>query len=295
MARQAARDEPGAHHLVTNRGTAQTMLFRSDIDRRAFLALLGQLEVKFGVVVLAYVLMGNHYHLIVRSERGRLARAMQYLDGNHARRFNAAHQRQGALFQGRYDARRLETEVALQSAGHYLHLNPHRAGLCRSLTGYPWSSLRAYARGRSALSWLHLDLLAGRGGTAYLAAVSTASDGDLGRDACSDDELLEALSARTGEHAHAEALALCDRMVAAAFGVSIDELYIVVRGRSNVPRMAVIAMAIDCGVPSNVVGLRYGLRSRAGVHAAIYRLRDASRCDPALRSTLREIGLTEDG
>ena len=77
MGRRHRQDDPGALHFVSNRGTAQTMVFRSDHDHRFFLALLGELEIRFGVQVIAYVLMGNHYHLCIETPEGNLVKGMR--------------------------------------------------------------------------------------------------------------------------------------------------------------------------------------------------------------------------
>ena len=168
MGRAPRCDFADAIHLVTNRGTARTMIFRSDADRRSFLSLLGDLEGRFGVEVIAFVLMGNHFHLIVRSRSGLLSRALHHLEGSFSRGFNPRHDRRGALFQGRFDSRLIEDDVQLHRAGAYVHLNPVKAGLVTEALQHRWSSLRSYASGRRLASWLHLDLLQGRSPQRYL-------------------------------------------------------------------------------------------------------------------------------
>ena len=284
MGRRHRQDHPGALHFVTNRGTAQTMVFRSDHDHRFFLALLGELEIRFGVQVIAYVLMGNHYHLILRSCDGRLAEAMQFLDGSHARRFNAKHERKGALWQARYDARAITDDAHFEQAGLYLHRNPERAGLVERAVQHRWSSLGAYGAGRSALRWLHLDPLAGRSGPEYLEAVAAKFEGGGGK---ITDPSLRRFTAEVEA-----AFRASDQAVATALSVSIDEFYVVVRGRANVPRMAAIAHAAKTtGLPLSEIAQRYGLRTADSVQSSIRRLRERSACDPALAAHLHRLGL----
>ena len=290
MGRPQRVDEPGARHLVTNRGTAQTMLFRADADRRRFLALVGNLGDGFGVAVLAYVLMGNHYHLVVRSNEGRLAEAMQHLDGTYARGFNAIHDRQGALFQGRYDAQLLDNQPGLAAAGFYVHLNPLRAGLTRDPARYRWSSLGAYARERAALPWLHLDLMAGTG-SAYLTATLAAAGLTCASPGVGADDYEDFYSEWSGDDPKAATFSEWDRDVASVFGVSVDELYIVARGRTNVARMAAMALALRLkGLPAGCIADRYGARSARTVHSAVQRLRERAASDPGLAARIHTLG-----
>lgn len=290
MARRLRQDFEGALHFVTNRGTAQTAICRTDRDRRFFLWLLGELETRFGVQVIAYVLMGNHYHLILRSVDGRLADAMQFLDGTHARRFNQVHDRSGSLWQGRYDDRLITHEAHFERAGIYLHLNPQRAELVSRAVDYAWSSFGAYTAGRAALRWLHLDLLGGRSGAAYLADVM-AELGAVQAIDDSEDEVHAWCSHRDAqlEHDFQES----DRAVASTFGVSVDEIHVPVRGRTNVARMAAIARAAELGLaPVDAIARRYGLRSASGVRAARRRLIDLADRDHAVNTRLEWLGMT---
>ena len=157
-----------------NRGTAQTMIYRSESDRRVFLSILGGLEPDYEVRPIAYALMGNHYHVMFQSMTGRLSDAMQYLDGQYARLFNVRHDRTGALFQGRFRSERIDSDAQWHRTGIYIHLNPMRAGLEQQLGAWRWSSLSSYLAGRSALPWLHLDLLqGGRSGADYRAELTS--------------------------------------------------------------------------------------------------------------------------
>lgn len=290
MGRPLRIDQPGTVHFLTNRGTAQTMLFRADSNRRMFLSLLGELEDRFAVEMHAYVLMGNHYHLIVRSIEGRLSEAMHYLDGGYARWFNAVHKRQGAFFQGRFDARHIEDPAGLERAGVYLHLNPLRAALVSQPGDHRWSSLGSYLRGRAPMPWLHLELLlAGRTGQAYAEAVAAPL------------EVVNGLELDDGDDGHAWWADIAevnlsyqesDQAVARAFTVSIDELYIVVRGKSNPARMAgIVHAAQHTGQPVRAVAQRYGLRNAHGVHTARSRLRQLIARNPAAAAKVRSLDL----
>ena len=297
MGRQLRFDAPGAVSLVTNRGTAQTMLYRDDDDRRAFLYLLSGLPSKYDVSVAAFVLMGNHYHLIVQSCAGQLSDAMRHLDGSYARRFNRRHCRQGGLFQGRFHSRHIETEESLQRAGVYLHLKPVRAGLARHPLQYRWSSLREFAGGGSVHSWLEPTLLTNGDGSGYVDRVC-ASIGEVpefpgppeddGYDWWTD-------GAASGLEGAEEALRISDRAVADAFGCSIDELYIVAPGRKNVPRtVAMVHASVATGLPTEQIAKRYGLHCSSGVRAARCRLKTLVRSDAWMGGQIQALNLTLD-
>lgn len=267
------------------------MIYRSDTDRRSFLSLLGELEARYGVSVLAYVLMGNHYHLILRQEAGRLGEAMQFLDGTHARRFNHFHERTGALFGGRYDARLLESEVGVQGGGFYVHLNPVSASLVAHPVQYRWSSALAYRTEQSPFSWLRLELLAGQSGQEYTASM-LASRGLWAGDAAAaagEPVAFDRWHETTRELA---AFSESDRAVATQLGVSVDELYEVGRGRLNIARMVGITHAHErIGASAAKVAERYGLRDRSGVYAARRRLRELVASHAEIARVAQALGL----
>ena len=101
-------------------------VFRDDRDRRRFLDLLQDWVNRFGIRLHAYVLMDNHYHLLLESTNANLAQAMQWLQVSYTVWFNRRHRRIGHLFQGRYKAILLEPTAAAWEVSRYVHLNPVR-------------------------------------------------------------------------------------------------------------------------------------------------------------------------
>ena len=69
MARPLRIEYEGAHYHVTTRGNGRKAIFRDDIDRLKFIELLGRAVEQFGIRVHAYVLMDNHYHLLIETRR----------------------------------------------------------------------------------------------------------------------------------------------------------------------------------------------------------------------------------
>jgi len=150
------------------RGNHGQAVFRDDRDRKRFLSTLGEACGKTGWIVDAYVLMGNHYHLLVQTPEGNLVAGMKWLQGTYTQRFNRRHGDFGHLFQGRYKAVVVEAENAgyWEVVSTYVHLNPARAGLIQAgkepLEAYPWSSYPFYTgRAKGRPSWLRRERVMG--------------------------------------------------------------------------------------------------------------------------------------
>lgn len=132
----------GIYHVVA-RGNERTAIFWDDKDRARFLELLSAVRERYRWRILAYCLMGNHYHLLAQTPEPNLARGMRQLNGVYAQAFNRCHGRVGHLLQGRYGARLVQEDGHLLAAVRYIVRNPVRAGLCTSPGGWRFSSHRA--------------------------------------------------------------------------------------------------------------------------------------------------------
>ncbi|HYE32795.1 MAG TPA: transposase [Methylomirabilota bacterium] len=197
MARQRRMERAGAWHHVTARGNERRPIFRTNVDRLHFLGLLAELPNRFDLLIHAYVLMDNHYHLLLETRRANLGRACQWLNVSYSVWFNRKHRRSGHLFQGRFKSILVEPLQWGLALSRYLHLNPVRVarlGLSkqsqrgrkigagspnpgqtelrlRELEEFPWSSYRAYIGRAPAPAWLCRDsVLALGGGRRALAA-----------------------------------------------------------------------------------------------------------------------------
>ena len=102
VARPLRIEVAGAWYHVMNRGHRGGALFRDDEDRRRFLGTVAELPERFGLEVHAFVLMDNHYHLLVRTTEANLGHAMRWLNVTYAVKFNWAHRCHGTVFQGRF-------------------------------------------------------------------------------------------------------------------------------------------------------------------------------------------------
>lgn len=159
MARALRIEYPGAVYHVMARGNHGLDIFQDDRDRRSFLETLAEACKKTGWKVHAYVLMSNHYHLLIETPEANLVAGMKWLQGTYTQRYNHRHKQRGHLFQGRYKAVVVDGEEApyFQVVSTYIHLNPARAKLIRPgeqrLKSYGWSSYPFYLQAK-APAWL---------------------------------------------------------------------------------------------------------------------------------------------
>ena len=127
MARPIRIQFEGAVYHVTARGNERREIFRSDTDRARFVSTLEECVVANGLVLHAWCLMPNHYHLLIETPRGNLSRAVGWLQTTYTVRFNRRHGRSGHLFQGRFKAHLVEADSYAMELIRYIHLNPDTA------------------------------------------------------------------------------------------------------------------------------------------------------------------------
>ena len=155
MARPIRIEYPGAWYHVTCRGNERRAIFSDDRDRSQFLEILFTTRDIYRIEVHAYVLMENHFHLVVMTPEGNLHGFMQRFNTAYTVYYNRRHRRSGHLYQGRYKAILIDADAHLLELTRYLHLNPVRikeySGLDLKekreiIRLYPWSSYRGYIR-----------------------------------------------------------------------------------------------------------------------------------------------------
>lgn len=157
----------GAFYHVMNRGDHFDPIFRDNEDREIFIKTLRETCQSAGWIVHSFVLMRNHYHLLIETKRPTLVKGMQYLNGAYTQRFNARHKLRGHLFQGRYKALLVDVEAKgyFLTVSDYIHMNPVRAKLVSTfedLIKDPWSSVGWLSGKRTKKpDWLHADKVYG--------------------------------------------------------------------------------------------------------------------------------------
>ncbi|MHA1629742.1 MAG: REP-associated tyrosine transposase [Candidatus Heimdallarchaeota archaeon] len=159
MARPLRIEFKGALYHIISRGNERREIFLGDDDYEIFLDVLEEMSDRFEVDIFAYVLMSNHYHLLIRTNQKNLSKSMQWVGTTYTRRFNLKHSRSGHLFQGRFKSILVQNDAYLMQLSCYIHRNPLRAGLVNRLADYRWSSYRSYAYKASPVGWLNTDLI----------------------------------------------------------------------------------------------------------------------------------------
>ena len=144
MPRQARKQaETGIYHVML-RGVNQQQIFEEKEDARKFLWILKECKEISEFKLLAYCLMGNHVHLLIKEGLEPLAQIFKRIGGRYVYWFNIKYQRVGHLFQDRFKSEPVETDEYLVTVIRYIHQNPVKAGLCTRAEDYPYSSWREY-------------------------------------------------------------------------------------------------------------------------------------------------------
>lgn len=148
------RNAPGGilYHVL-NRAVARIKIFRHDKDFLAFERTLHEAHDRLPIDVLAYCVMPNHWHLVLRPRHdGDLSRFMSWLTMTHAQRWRTSHQTvgYGPLYQGRFRSFPIQEDVHLLTVLRYVERNPLRAGLVTRAEDWRWSSLHRRLRGAPA-------------------------------------------------------------------------------------------------------------------------------------------------
>ncbi len=150
MARLARVSVPGYPYHVIQRGNNRQPIFRSEGERAKMLELLAENAAEFDVAIYAYVLMDNHFHLLLGPKTADgLPKMMQSVGRSYVRFFNDTHGRTGTLWEGRYKSALVQSERYLLACMVYMDLNPVRAGMVAHAQDYAWSSHSHYVGARN--------------------------------------------------------------------------------------------------------------------------------------------------
>lgn len=161
MSRPLRLEFPNAIYHVTSRGDRREPIYHDDLDRQACLDVLALAMERFDAQLLAYCLMGNHYHLVLHTRRANLSQLMRHVNGVYTQRFNRRHGLVGHLFQGRFKAILVDRDEYLLALCRYVERNPAAAGLVSEAGQWPWSSYRSHVLQAPAPHWLDIDGLHG--------------------------------------------------------------------------------------------------------------------------------------
>ena len=172
MPRKPRIEFEGAIYHVMSRGNRGDAIFLDDKDREIFMDTLDEACSRTGWRIHAFVLMGNHYHLLLETPEANLVAGMKWMQGTYTQRFNSRHKLRGHLLQGRYKSLLVDGTNGeyFPTVASYIHLNPARAKLFDlnngKLTDYRWSSYPLYFRPSKRPDWLEVDRTLGALGLA---------------------------------------------------------------------------------------------------------------------------------
>jgi len=143
MPRQAR--QPGEYLHVITRGIGKQILFEDTADFEKMKFYLQKYREETGITILAYCLMENHLHMLLRDETGMTPVFMKKLGVSYARYYNTKYERTGHLFQDRYKSEPVRDDSYLLSVFRYILNNPRKAGISRA-EAYPWNSYGEYGK-----------------------------------------------------------------------------------------------------------------------------------------------------
>ncbi len=314
MARPARVEYEGAFYHVMNRGNGSEKIFIDKKDRHKFYEILGSVEKKHGIVIYAFVLMSNHYHILLETQFANLSRAVQQLNGDFALYFTRRHKKPGHLFQGRFKAMLVEKEAYLLELSRYIHLNPFRAGMVKRPEKYKWSSLSAFFKGEIKLPFtLHgewiLSTFGKKRGIAVRRYVEFVREGMknqenpgleasggwiLGREKWVEKIIEKWVDFSSKELTGVKPLKVripvdkMERVVCGEFKVTEDDLS--KNTYNNLARSAIIYLTVNCcGLKLKEAGERYGGINDSAVNKSITRFRNLLAKNNNLNLKLKKI------
>lgn len=124
MARALRIQYPGAYYHVTCRGNERREIYKDEEDRKVFKEKLKQSLSVYGVELPGYVMMSNHFHLLLQTPQGNLSEFMRHFNISYTSAYNRRHNRIGHLYQARYKAFLIDADNYLLAVSRYMHLNP---------------------------------------------------------------------------------------------------------------------------------------------------------------------------
>jgi len=144
MGRRPRAEFKGAIFHVIKRGNNREYIFKAEEDKEYFLTYLDHVKVDGVFDLLGYVIMDNHYHLIIGTKEKSLDKIMQQANNAYSKNYNKRYKRTDHVFGGRYKAILVKDDAYLLSLLRYVHQNPVRAKMCKQVKDYRWSSDQYY-------------------------------------------------------------------------------------------------------------------------------------------------------
>ena len=151
MSRKArVKSNTGIYHVVM-RGINRPAIFEEHEDYERFLETMKKFKVVSEYKLYAYCLMSNHFHLLLKVTKEDLELIIKRIAGSYVYWYNRKYGRIGHLFQDRYNSAPIENEHYLLNALRYIHQNPLKAKICKTISEYMYSSYFDYVNEDSRL------------------------------------------------------------------------------------------------------------------------------------------------
>ena len=273
MPYQPRTDVAGSFHHVMNRGARRDLVFFDDADRRTFLALLVEAAERTSSEIHGYCLLGNHWHLIVRSD-GLLSTTMQLALSRYVRRFNRRHGFDGPLFRSRFTSTEITTDAQFVATSRYVHRNALDTGASR-LEDYRWSSYRHFVgNGQRRPPWLD---------TSWTLALFSNDRAHYRRfvEDSLDDERVVVMASHTVGASTEDILDVVIRAVARTAGIPAHDVAASTPGVRNPARLAVLILATELDIPTPSLTAGLGGRDDKTTRRLLTRGRRRLRADPS--------------
>lgn len=305
-----------AYYHVMNRGRGRQHIFHGDDYFNAFLTTLEEAHRRYGLQVLCYCLMSNHYHLLVKTPEANLGRVMRHISGLYTQRYNRLRKTDGSLFRGRYKAILVEEDSYQLHLSRYIHRNPIEAGMVDQLESYQWSSYPNYVEKMSTPAWLYQNEIyqqlgvKSRQRARYRAFVEMGVDEEIvtfygkgnqkpyiGSDSFRDWIYLrrqgkdEEINQKTLQFLR-PGIDQIAASVAGHFKVDLDVIKKSQRGRvdENIPRWVVMYLAQErCGLKLREIAGYFGLKRTGSIPMTISKLKLQMAGDARLANMVRNI------
>ena len=141
--RKRILSQSNIYHIIS-RGNNKNFIFRTNKDKKIYLNLVRRMELESQIEVIAWCIMNNHVHLLIRADLADLGKALLKINSNYARYYHHSNETCGHLFEDRFYSEPIETEAYLRNCIRYIHSNPINAEIIDDISKYRWSSYKEY-------------------------------------------------------------------------------------------------------------------------------------------------------
>lgn len=138
-----SKSRTGIYHVML-RGINRQTIFEEDEDKRKFLETLEKYKGISKFEVYAYCLMDNHIHLLIKEKEESISVSMKRISSSYVYWYNTKYERCGHLFQDRFKSEKIETKMSFLRVLRYIHQNPLKAGLAKTVFDPSWTSMQEY-------------------------------------------------------------------------------------------------------------------------------------------------------